>query len=77
MDDKSLKERLLKENEEFKQAFEQHRLCDRELKKLQKNSFLTEEEKVRIKELKKKKLFYKDRLYFILAGHKNSSHLNG
>ena len=77
MDENSLKELLLKENEDFKNAFEQHRLYDSELEKLQKKNFLSEPDKVRIRELKKKKLIYKDRLHHILTEYKESHHLNG
>jgi uncharacterized protein YdcH (DUF465 family) len=72
MDENSLREILLKENEDFRHAAELHRLCDRELEDLQKKSFPTEEEKVRIRELKKKKLIYKDKLYHILSDYKES-----
>ncbi len=77
MDENSLKELLLKENEDFKNAFEQHRLYDSELEKLQKKNFPSEPDKVRIRELKKKKLIYKDRLHHILTEYKESHHLNG
>jgi uncharacterized protein YdcH (DUF465 family) len=76
MDENSLKELLLRENEEFKNAFEQHKHYDSELEKLQKKIFPTEDEKVRIRELKKKKLIYKDRLHHILTEYKVSHHLN-
>jgi len=74
MDEKSLKELLLKENEEFKRVYEQHKRCDGDLEKLQKKSFPTEDDQVRIKELKKKKLIFKDKLYHILSDYKKSRH---
>jgi len=72
MDEKKLKELLMKENEEFKHAFEQHKILDSELKRLLRKNFLTDEEKVLIRELKKKKLITKDRLYSILTEFKES-----
>lgn len=76
MDEKILQELLWKENQEYRQAFEKHRLLDSELETLQGKKFPSEDEKMRIKELKKKKLVYKDRLYQILADYKESLRKN-
>ncbi len=44
----------------FNQAKGQHEMLDRRLQMLLKKPFLTEEEELEIREIKKKKLYYKD-----------------
>ena len=77
MDEMSLKELLLKKHEEFKNVYEQHKRCDGELEKLLKKNYPTEREQVSIRELKKKKLVLKDRLYHIMSDYKTLHHPNG
>ncbi len=72
MEEKELKEVLLKKNREFKKAFDLHQECERKLEKLKKKSCLTEEERLEEKELKKKKLALKDKMYYLMAEHRKS-----
>ena len=72
MEEKELKELLLKENEEFKKAYNKHQQHERKLEKFKKKSFLTEEEKLEEKELKKKKLALKDRMYYLMTEYRKS-----
>ncbi len=72
MEEKELKEILLKENEEFKKLYLQHQECENKLEKFKNKNFLTEKEKLEEKELKKKKLALKDRMYLILTEYKKS-----
>lgn len=72
MEEKELKELLLKENDEFRKAFQEHQKYEKKLEKFKKKSFLTEEERLEEKELKKKKLALKDRMYFLMIEHKKS-----
>ena len=46
MEEKEIKERLLKENKEFRNAFDQHLKLEKKLSKFQAKSYLTEEEKM-------------------------------
>ena len=66
MEEKDLRELMLKENEEFRKLYGQHQKHEKELEKLKEKSFLTEDEKIREKELKKKKLALKDKMYLLM-----------
>jgi hypothetical protein len=72
MDEKELKELLLKENDDFKKLHQEHRSCDKRLEVLMAKSFLTEEDEVEAKKLKKRKLALKDRMYLIMAEFRKS-----
>ncbi len=72
MREKELKERLLKENEEFKKANQLHQQYEKKLDKLKAKNFLTEAEKQEEKELKKKKLALKDKMYYLMIEYKKS-----
>ena len=67
-----LKELMLKENKEFKRVYEQHQQYDKELDKFREKAFLTEEEKLEEKELKKKKLVLKDKMYWMMEEFRRS-----
>ncbi len=72
MREKELKELLLKENDEFKKASKLHQQYEKKLEKLKAKSFLTEVEKQEEKELKKKKLILKDKMYVMMTEYKKS-----
>jgi uncharacterized protein YdcH (DUF465 family) len=72
MREKELKELLLKENEEFKKANQLHQQYEKKLDKLKAKSFLTEAEKQEEKEIKKKKLALKDKMYYLMTEYKKS-----
>ena len=72
MREKELKELLLKENEEFKKANQLHQQYEKKLDKLKAKSFLTETEKQEEKEIKKKKLALKDKMYYLMTEYKKS-----
>jgi len=63
---------LLKENEEFKKAFREHQRYEKKLESFKGKGFLSEEEKLRIRELKKKKLVLKDKMYYLIAKYRKS-----
>ena len=67
MQEKELKDLLLKENDEFKKASKLHQQYEKKLEKLKAKSFLTEAEKQEEKELKKKKLILKDKMYVMMT----------
>jgi len=72
MREEELKKLLLKENEEFRKANKLHQQYEKKLEKLKAKSYLTESEKQEEKELKKKKLILKDKMYFLMSEYKKS-----
>jgi len=58
-----LRDQLLRENEEYRRLAAEHQSCDGQLKGLTHKHFLSEEEKIQEKLLKKKKLMLKDQMY--------------
>ena len=61
-----LRDQLLKENAEYRRLAEEHQSCDDQLEDLTNKHFLSEEEQVQEKTLKKKKLMLKDQMYSII-----------
>lgn len=72
MEEKELKELMLKKSEEFRKAYEEHQLYEKKLAKLKEKSFLTEEEKLEEKDLKKRKLALKDKMYLMMTDFRKS-----
>ncbi len=72
MKEKELKELLLKKDELFKKAYKQHEQLEKKIEKLRQKDFLTEEENMEEKELKKKKLFLKDKMYYLMAEYRKA-----
>ncbi len=65
MTESELREHLLRENAEYRRLAAEHRAYDDQLEDLAKKHFLSEEEQLKEKTLKKKKLLVKDRMYSI------------
>jgi len=72
MREEELKKLMLKENEEFRKANKLHQQYEKKLEKLKTKSYLTESERQEEKELKKKKLILKDKMYFLMSEYKKS-----
>ncbi len=72
MDENQLKELLLSESPEFKKIYQKHQSCEKKLELFKSKSFLTEEEKLEEKELKKQKLSLKDKMYRLMAEYRKS-----
>jgi uncharacterized protein len=68
--EQELVEKLMKENEEFLKAKQSHTELARELEELEQKSFLTPQDEISIKILKKKKLAYKDLMEKILLQYR-------
>jgi uncharacterized protein YdcH (DUF465 family) len=68
--EEELIERLMRENEEFKNAKQVHTELARQLDELGKKAFLTPQDELDIKILKKKKLAYKDQMEKILIQYR-------
>lgn len=72
MDEADLKERLSLENPEFRRVYALHQEHEKRLQELNSKSHLSQEEEHELKELKKKKLALKDKLYLWLAQYRNT-----
>ncbi|OGP56341.1 MAG: hypothetical protein A2Y65_10330 [Deltaproteobacteria bacterium RBG_13_52_11] len=70
MKDEELMERLLEEDEEFRQLKEEHNWFHRKVEDLDKKAFLTPAERLKREELKKRKLALKDKMEEIMAAHR-------
>ncbi len=66
MREAELRDQLLKENEEYRRLAAEHQSCDDELESLTNKHFLSQEEELKEKTLKKKKLMLKDQMYSIV-----------
>ncbi len=72
MGEKELKKALMQKNKEFKGVVELHQKYDAELEKLKSKNYLSDNEKLKIRELKKKKLALKDKMYIMMTEYKKS-----
>lgn len=72
MEEMKIKDLLLKENKEFRKAFDQHQKLEKKLVKFQSKNFLSDEEKWEERQLKKKKLMLKDKMYSLMTEYKKS-----
>lgn len=66
MREAELQARLLKENEEYRRLAAEHESYDHQLEDLTHKHFLSEEEQLKEKTLKKKKLMLKDQMYSLV-----------
>jgi uncharacterized protein len=65
-----LRDQLLKANEEYRRLAEEHQSYDNKLEDLSSKHFLSEEEKLQEKTLKKKKLMLKDQMYTMVQKYR-------
>lgn len=72
MDEKALKELMLRENADFRRLHKEHQACEKRLENLQGKSFLAEKERLEERELKKRKLAIKDRMYLMMAEYRKT-----
>lgn len=70
MTEEKIKEILLKNNEDFRKIHQEHQQCEQSLDQLRSKSFLTEEERLQEKMLKKKKLKLKDEMYRMILEYR-------
>ena len=62
--------RLMRENEDFLKAKQAHTQLARQLEELEKKPFLTPQDEMEVKVLKKKKLAWKDQMEKILVQYR-------
>ena len=72
MDQRTLVERLMAENEEFRRLRSEHQSHDQELEQLQRQLPLTPDQQWRVNELKKLKLMAKDQMEAIIRHARHS-----
>lgn len=70
MKDQEISEKLAEENEEFKQLSEEHSELDRKLTELSEKRYLTPEEQMEKKRIKKNKLRRKDMMAGMIKQYK-------
>ncbi len=68
--EEELIQRLMRENEDFLKAKQAHAQLAKQLELLENKSFLTPQDEIEIKILKKKKLAYKDQMEKILVQYR-------
>lgn len=68
--EEELIERLMRENDDFLNAKQAHTQLAKELEELEKKPFLTPQDEIEIKILKKKKLAHKDQMEKILIKYR-------
>jgi len=68
--EEELVQRILGENDEFRKVKEAHTELARQLDELEKKSFLTPQDEMEIKVIKKKKLAFKDQMEKILMQYR-------
>ncbi|OGP91647.1 MAG: hypothetical protein A2156_15370 [Deltaproteobacteria bacterium RBG_16_48_10] len=68
--EEELIERLMKENEVFRKAKQTHSELAKQLDEMENKPFLTPQDEIEIKILKKKKLVYKDQMEKILLQYR-------
>ena len=72
MGEEELKELLIKENEEFKEVYQRHQKCKKELDQLKRKDIKTDQDRLKERELKKIKLALKDQMYVLMTKYKKS-----
>jgi uncharacterized protein YdcH (DUF465 family) len=70
MPEAELRDQLLRENAEYRKLAVEHQTYDHQLEDLAGKHFLSEEEKLQEKTLKKKKLMLKDQMYSIVQKYR-------
>ena len=69
MDEKELKDLLLRENAEFRRVHDDHQDCERALATIRGKGHLSAADADEERELKKKKLALKDRMYRLMSDY--------
>ena len=74
MNEQQIKEKLLKENEDFRKMSEEHHKLDDVLAEIDKKVYLTPEEEIERKKLQKQKLLKKDLMAEMIRKFKQTNH---
>lgn len=68
--DEEIRDILLRENAEFRDLYEEHQRLERRLQELTEKRYLTPDEQEEERQIKKRKLFIKDRMYALIATYR-------
>lgn len=71
--DDPLKKELFESDEEFRALFEEHQKFEERLEELLEKSLLSEEDELEEKQIKRQKLYLKDRMEIILRARREAS----
>jgi uncharacterized protein YdcH (DUF465 family) len=69
MKETEIKELLINNNAEFKRIYDEHQNYEKELDKFKEKHYLTNNEEILIKEIKKKKLRLKDKMQAMIENY--------
>jgi len=67
MDEKELKDRMLRQSDAFRKLDHEHQQLEKKLERFKVKAFLTEEERLEEREIKKRKLALKDKMYGMMS----------
>jgi hypothetical protein len=67
MDEKQLRDRMLRQSDAFRKLNDEHQQLERKLERFRAKGFLTDEERLEEREIKKRKLALKDRMYLMMS----------
>ncbi len=73
MDEKELKELMARKNPDFRKVYDDHQTCEKALEELKNKTVLNDDDRLLEKELKKRKLALKDRMYIMMSEYRKSS----
>jgi uncharacterized protein YdcH (DUF465 family) len=73
MDEKELKDRMLRQSADFRKLNHEHQELEKRLERFKSKSFLTEEERLEEREIKKRKLALKDKMYLMMSEFRKKS----
>ncbi len=76
MKEEEIVEVLKRENAEFMRLYQEHRELDHQLAELARKHYLTPEEEVEEKRIKKEKLYRKDKIAELVREYKKTHSLN-
>ncbi len=72
MKESEIKELLIDNDAEFKRIYEEHQNYEKELERFKEKHYLTSDEQILIKEIKKKKLRLKDKMQSMIENYEKT-----
>ncbi len=75
MKDEEIMEKLYKENEEFRRLKDEHSNLEKKLQEFISKPYLTTNEQVEMENIKKKKLYLKDKMYMMIKKYRKEKGL--
>ncbi len=69
----ALQDELIRTDDEYRHLFDQHQACERRLSELQHQNAPSQQDELEEKQIKRQKLFIKDRMAAFLRNHKENA----